>query len=95
MDTLPSLIRDLVVANRILAHEGVVDGYGWPLTGLFAVLKGHHARLNRYVVALGLLKNSTTTSGEICNHHWAQDFQLGPQLAGHRIRTPAPSLILN
>jgi len=25
---LPSLIRDLVVANRILAHEGVVDGYG-------------------------------------------------------------------
>ena len=28
MDTLPSLIRDLVVANRILAHEGVVDGYG-------------------------------------------------------------------
>ena len=28
MDALELAIRDLVVANRILAHEGVVDAYG-------------------------------------------------------------------
>ena len=26
--SLPTLLRDLVIANRILAHEGVVDAYG-------------------------------------------------------------------
>jgi len=28
MSTLRDTIRDLVVANRILAHENVVDAYG-------------------------------------------------------------------
>lgn len=28
MDTLDSVVRDLVIANRILAHEGVLDAYG-------------------------------------------------------------------
>ena len=28
MDAIHSLKRDLVTANHILAHEGVVDGYG-------------------------------------------------------------------
>lgn len=28
MSTTQELIRDLVIANRILAHEGVVDGFG-------------------------------------------------------------------
>ena len=30
-----ALIENLVAANRILAMEGVVDGYGWPITGIF------------------------------------------------------------
>ena len=28
MGDLDNILRDLVAANRILAHEGVVDGYG-------------------------------------------------------------------
>ena len=53
MDALELAIRDLVVANRILAHEGVVDAYGH-------VSVRHPTKPDRYLLSRSLSPEHVT-----------------------------------
>jgi len=74
MDALDVLLGDLVVANRILAHEGVVDAYGH-------VSMRHPGNPERYFL-------SCSRSPELVRRGDIMEFELDGTPVGSDARTP-------
>lgn len=74
MDERARAVRDVVIANRILAHQGVVDAYGH-------VSVRHPLHPDRYLL-------SRSRSPELVEEGDIQEFALGGTLLGEDARPP-------
>jgi HCOMODA/2-hydroxy-3-carboxy-muconic semialdehyde decarboxylase len=77
----PSLLRDLVLANKILAHEGVVDAFGH-------VSIRHPDNPGQFIIARAL-------GPELVTEHDLQAFTLDGELAGGNPERPYAERVIH